>query len=234
MPCLRTILKQPRTILAIVWCAAVLPATGQQKKDTTFLYKNKDHVIFIETAKHSVFYDEISRFDFDEMDQQGYAYSLEYFKTNGIALSRNAIKGVPAKWIALQYYKDKFYTYRPSDFLFHYQSSITDTAYIDYTGEGPIANKIVSYAQPDHKTLRMKLAGVNEPDRTLTIHIIDLSNGVAVFEESVAGLGTRYYLMIAADKIRNFPVIVSYCTNRKQSEFRFKEPDYSQLLKNSR
>lgn len=55
-------------------------------------------------------------------------------------------------------------------------------------------------------------------------------NGIAVFEENTKGYPPGYYLMIAANKIRNFPIIVNYCKTNKQLEFNFDNPDYRKLL----
>ncbi len=208
------------------------------RNDTTFLLEEIGdtsfyfyHSIFIDTNKKSKFYDRISDFDFDEYDSVTYNASLGYFKEKSIKLNKKVVTGLPLKWIELYQYKDEFYVYKPSDFIGHYQVCITDTAFIDYTGEGPLASKIIDFRKIDTNTFKFKLTGAFYGDRTLIIHIIDEKRGIAVFETSFNEEDKNFSLMVSAQKIRNFPVIVNYCEDMKQMEFNFDEPDFEKLLR---
>jgi len=207
--------------------------------DTLFLEREKSvvyyHALFIDKNKSSKFYDAISRFGFDEYDEESYNHSLEYLKAKNIILKRKIINGLPLKWIILYKYKDKFYTYYPSDFMNHYKINITDTAFIDYASEGPFGSKIIDFTQIDSNTFRFHLTGGYKHNRELVIHIIDSKNGIAVFEDKFTNSylekdDKSTYLMIDADKIRNFPIIVNYCKTMKQMEFEFDKPDYKKLI----
>jgi hypothetical protein len=146
-------------------------------------------------------------------------------------LTKKNISDLPKKWIILKYYKNNFYTYYPSDFYSHFKVSISDTALIDYGGEGPMANKILSYKKVDNMTFSFVLTGVERPKRNLTIHIIDNQKGIAIFEELFDNKDKLYYLMVDATKITQLPIIVNYCNSQKQMEFEFDVPDYNKLLK---
>jgi hypothetical protein len=154
-------------------------AAGQKPtKDTVFLLNETgngiSHKIFIDSSKTSKYYDQISNFDFGQYDQDTYDnYSLKYLRDKKIKLTRNQINDLPLKWVILKYYKGHFYTYYPSDFYNHYKVAITDSAFIDYTGEGPVANKIISYTKIDEKTFEFHLTGVEKQNRHLTINVID-------------------------------------------------------------
>ncbi len=202
--------------------------------DTIFLlkenYKGIYHSIFIDTDKNSKFYNQISDFSFSEFDKDSYNYSMEYFNENNILLTKTIIKDIPKEWICLKFYKGEFYSYKPSDFYTHYQASINDTTFIDHTGEGPVANKILSFSKTDSITFEFKLNGLYNKERDLVVHIIDEKNGIAVFEEKTTEQDSFYYLMISAEKVRNLPIIVNYCETQKQIEFHFDEPDYKKLL----
>jgi len=198
--------------------------------DTTFLLKELDHSIFIDQSRKSKFYDYISDFKFGKFDRDSYNYSLKYLQDKGIKLTNNNITDVPKKWIILKYYKKNFYTYHPSDFYSHFKVSITDTAFIDYGGEGPMANKVISYKRINESTFSFSLTGVERPRRKLIIHIIDKQKGIAIFEELYDDKDKQYYLMIDATKIRLLPIIVNYCKTQKQMEFDFDEPHFKKLL----
>jgi|GEM_PF-573463 len=212
--------------------------------DTLFLVREKSgdyySAVFIDTNKSSQFYKEISSFGIgDEFDKERYDFSAERLRKNNIALKRKIISGLPLKWVIFYQYKGKFYTYYPSDFMNHYKVNITDTTFIDYIVEGPVANKIIDFKKIDNHTFRFRLTGMYEHNRELVIHIIDSKNGIAVFENKSTNVvwgneGKSTYLMIDADKIKRFPIIVNYCETMKQHEFEFDKPDYKKLISRSR
>ncbi len=213
-------------------CSISKKLIGQRlANDTLFLLKNGDHTIFVDNSIKSKFYNHISDFEFDKFDKNSYAYSLAYLKDNNLKLTKNKIKDLPRKWIILKYYKNNFYTYHPSDFYSHFKVSISDSAFIDYGGEGPMANKILSYKKVDNKTFSFVLTGVERPKRNLTIHLIDNQKGIAIFEELFDEKDKLFYLMVDATKIRQLPIIVNYCKSQKQMEFEFDIPNYNKLLK---
>lgn len=214
--------------------AYALNSFGQKPvADTIFLRReiNDDtyHAIFIDTSKTSKFYDLISDFKFGEFDQQSYDYSLDFLKSKNIRLTKSTVNDIPKKWIILKYYHGKYFTYKPSDFYAHYKVEITDSTFTEYTGEGPLANKILRYSKEDDKTFSFSLTGVHRSDMDLKVHIINPQRGIAVFEERLKDK-PFYYLMIDAAKIRQLPIIVNYCTTQKQVEFDFDEPDYQKLI----
>jgi len=208
------------------------------RNDTLFLKEitgrdddmNYSQAIFIEPDRKSKSYDEISDFNFDKYDWETYEASIHYLKGKDIRLEKKEIPGLPLKWIRLHQFEDKFYVYKPCDFISHYCIAITDTAFIDHTGEGPQASKIEGYKKIDNNTFLLNLRGTTQK-LELAIHIIDPKNNIAVFERKSEGMKeSAYYLMISADKIRNMPLIVNRCEGFKQSEFLFNEPDFNKLL----
>jgi hypothetical protein len=226
-----------RTILTALLLMPLYATYAQSaKKDTIFLLKEKRtigyHTVFIDTNPTSEFYRTITDFSFTGDDAHSYTRSLEFFK--GQKLTRFTNRTFPRKWIELYQYKGRFYVYYPSDFYFEYKVRITDSTYIIHTGEGPIANKIISFSKVDSCTYSFRLTGQYGRNRRLTVHIVDLKKGIAVFEENVDGQGKEYFLMVAADKARNLPLIVNYSRDQKELEFQFKTPDYKKLLNMNR
>jgi hypothetical protein len=209
---------------------------GQSKIiDKEFLFKDSllgsKQSIFIDYDKGNKYYNRISNFSFDSFDKQIYNSSINYYKDNNIALTKRQVNGIAKKWITLKQYKENFYVYHPCDFIAHYRVAINDTTFVDWTGEGPVAIKIIDFKRIDNKIFEFTLSGVYDQDHKLKIHIIDNKNGIAIFEKVLADGESIRYLMIDADKIRNLPIIVNKCEVHKQSELKFGEPDYDKLLK---
>ena len=211
-------------------CNIYAQSTG--KKDTLFLLREKRptgyHTVFIDTNPASRYYKAISDFSFTGDDKKIYASTLAIVKDK--RLTRFTSKAFPRKWIKVYQHKGKFYAYYPSDFMAHYMVRITDSTYISYEGEGPLANRIISFSSIDSSTYRFTLKSPYTGIHKLVVHIIDRQKGIAVFEES-AETGEIYRtLMVTADKVRGLPVIVNYSPDQKEVEFDFEEPDYGRLL----
>jgi hypothetical protein len=218
-----------RYILTILIIGVALQLYGQHSvKDTTFIVKNKVfgriRSIFIDNNKNSSFYRDISSFDATPFEKAD-SFSLNYLRKDRQILTKTKIVIPYKKWVALYQYKGKFYVYRPSDFLNHFMQSVNDSIFIDWTGEGPIANKIITHRKINRTTYEFKLTGIYDANRTILIHIIDFKKGIAIFEQTVNDSATSYYLMIAADKIRSVPVIVNHSSD-KQAELEFDEIDF--------
>ena len=221
------------TLLILTFCQSVL---GQDaKSDTIFIRKDSlkgaSQSVFIETNKKSKFYENITSFKFGRFDKESYDESLDYLKKNKIKLKKQKTIVPSKKWVTLKLYSGQFYAYYPCDFYSYYQVSVNDTTYIDWTGEGPIANKIISQKKLNETTFEITVTGILQQDRTITINIIDKTKGIAVFTEETVQNGKNQFLMIMADKIKTVPFIVNNCETSKQSELKFEEPNFDKLLK---
>lgn len=224
-----------RYILSILIIGTALQLFGQNSEnDTTFIFKDtvdgELETIFIDYNTDSKFYVKVSDFHFKYFDKDSYRYSIDYLKEQKLSLTHSKPIVPWVSWVILKQYKDKYYVYCPCDFWFHFRQSINDTTYIDWTGEGPVANKIIDQKKIDDTTYEFKLTGIYHRDRKVIIHIIDFKKGIAVFEEAIDRLDKKYYLMIAADKITSVPIIVNYCTTQKQMELKFDKVDFKALL----
>ena len=162
------------------------PAFGQA--DTVFIQKDSllgtSQSIFFDNNRNSKFYDKINYWEFLTFDNQSYQNSMDFLKENKLTLTKKTPVIPQTKWVTLKQYKGTFYAYHPCDFYSHFRISINDTTFIDWTGEGPEASKILKQKKIDDKTYEFKLAGIADKDRKLKIHIIDSKNGIAVFEET--------------------------------------------------
>lgn len=223
-----------RILLLFLLTTSIKLIAQDAKRDTTFLirehYGDVYHSVFIEPDRNSKYYDYISNYSFGKFDRQSYDESLEYLKSQKLELTKVSINDLPKKWIILNQYKNEFYVYAPSDYYFHYKAEINDNAYIDYSGEGPSANKISGFKRIDNDTFQFNLEGSYRKGRQIVIHLIDQKAGIAVFEETSKDRERFYYLMVDAIKIRNFPLIVNYCENNKQPEFEFDKINFTELI----
>ncbi len=209
---------------------------GQHAKlDTVFILKDSlkgvSQSIFFETNKNSKFYENITSFEFGMFDKESYGNSLDYLKKNKIKLKKQKAIIPSNKWVTLKRYNGQFCIYYPCDFYSYFQVSINDTTYIDWTGEGAVASKIKSQSKLNDTSFEIKVTGIYEQDRTITINIIDKTRGIAVFTETTVQNGKNHFLMIMADKIKAVPFIVNNCETSKQSELKFEEPNFDKLLK---
>ena len=215
-----------------------IPASGQV--DTIFIQKDSllgtAQSIFFENNPNSKFYDYINYWSFlKTYDDESYKYTLDYLRENNLTLIKKTPVIPQTKWVKLIQYKGTFYAYSPCDFYSHYKISINDTTFLDWTGEGPEANKIINQKKIDDKTYEFQLSGIAKKNRKLIIHIIDNKKGIAVFEETSDNSNERYYyLMVASDKIKTVPLIVNNCETYKQNELCFDKPNFSELLKNKK
>lgn len=179
------------------------------------------------------YYDRINNWDFSPTDDVSYQFSIDYLKENESPLIKKTPIIAQTKWLPIKQYQGKFYTYYPCDFYTYFKVSIDDNEFIDWTGEGPFASKIIEQNKIDNATFEFKLTGVTQKDKKLIIHIIDNEKGIAVFEEINTDMN-YYYLMVASDKIKSLPLIVNNCETNKQTELLFDEPNFDELLKQSK
>jgi hypothetical protein len=222
-----------RNIITVIIIGLTIPAFGQV--DTIFIQKDSllgtAQSIFFDNNPNSIYYDKINYWGFLTFDNESYNNSMDFLKENDLALIKKTPIIPQTKWVTVKQYKGTFYAYHPCDFYSHYRISVNDTTFIDWTGEGPEANKIITQKKIDDKTYEFQLSGISNKNRKLIIHIIDNKKGIAVFEETGDNVNeSYYYLMIASDKIKTIPLIVNNCETYKQIELHFDKPNYIELL----
>jgi len=228
-----------RNILTIIVIGSPFQLFGQGiGKDSLFTFEDttfdgRVQPFLVDNRTYSPYYNDISNFNFSSSwDVESYKHSTDWLQQQ----NHEFIKKKPLvpwlKWVPLNLYKGKFYVYRPCDFYNHFNQSINDTSFIDWTVEGPAANKIVEQKKIDTITFEYELIGIYSQQRKVVIHMIDTENGIAVFEEISDETENFFYLMIAADKIKNVPIIVNHCPTQKQLELLFEEPNFQTLLNN--
>lgn len=212
----------------------ILPAYSQTtKSDTIFLLKDKaegtSQSIFIDPSNKSAFYNQLTNLEVNK--SISYDYSLNYLIENHLQLEKVGNIIPFNQWISLKKYRGEYYVYKPCDWYTRNDKSINDSTFIDFTGEGPIANKIILQKKINPTTFQYELTGIYHKERTLTIYIVDQKKGIALFETSdYHSEEKEYELFVSAEKIHLFPLIVNQCEFHKQHEFFFDTPDFKQIL----
>ena len=215
-------------ILCSLFCS------GQEiKNDTLFLlrqYSADDfHIIYIDNNKTSKEYGLIADFDFNRQDSINYLYWIEYLKKNNKnPFKKHTVTDIPKKWCPLYIYKSKFYLLTPTDFGGNLGCvEITDSTWIVYGGEGPTPGRINSFQKTDNNTYNINITPYDSFQYDLKISIIDKEKGIALFGK---------VLMISADKIKLFPIIVDNSGTKQiypegMHPIKFEEPNKERLKK---
>ena len=219
----------------LILVTLLFPLIGfSQPKDTLFIQKDSiygtSQSIYIAKNKSSQLYNRLLDLNFGEFDSESYLMSLSYLKEKNLILNKSTPVISEVQWIPLVQYNKKLFVYYPCDFYSFYKISINDSTFIDWTGEGPIANQICFQKKSNKKTYEFELISICGPTRKLTIHMIDQKKGIAIFETIYSNNEHYFSLMIAASKINQVPLIVNQCDFQKQGELDFEEPDFNKLL----
>jgi len=162
----------------LILVTLLFPLIGfSQPKDTLFIQKDSiygtSQSIYIAKNKSSQLYNRLLDLNFGEFDSESYSMSLSYLKEKNLILHKSTPVISETQWIPLVQYNKKLFVYYPCDFYSFYKISINDSTFIDWTGEGPIANQIFFQKKLNKKTYEFELISICGPTRKLTIHMID-------------------------------------------------------------
>ena len=208
--------------------------TWSQPKDSIFIKKDSiygaSQSIYITKKKSCQLYNRLLDLNFGEFDAESYLMSLSYLKEKNLILKKNTPVISETQWIPLVQYDKKLFAYYPCDFYSFNKVSINDSTFIEWTGEGPIANQIMNQKKGKNNTFEFDLCSMYDPIKTVIIHIINPKKGIAVFETISSNNEHYFSLMIAASKINRVPLIVNQCDFQKQRELDFEEPDFNKIL----
>lgn len=209
--------------------------------DSLFFVRDKNdeyyHRIFVDTNKKSEFYSYVSDFTLANFDTDIYKRSLQYLYSKKLFPKKQSLENLPVEWVLLETYRSKIYVYCPNDFYNHYKVKITDSIFIDWTGEGPEANYVQKFTKKSESTFVFSLQSQMFHNRELTIKYIDKENGIAIFRNKYYDSNSkemieRYQLMGDVRKMRNIPLLVNTCDNMKQYELDFDKVDFAKYFKN--
>lgn len=197
-----------------------------------YLYKDSvsgiKQSIYIDRNKKSDYYNKITSFRFNQMENEMYLNSLKYLHVNRKKIKNWNVGGIAAKWIPLKYYNDSLYLYYPCDFYCFYRILINDSLLVDWNGEGPVANAIVNYRQTSQCNYQFTITGRYADSLVVNVVLINEKYGIAEFKH-INGADTSSHLMVDAQNARMFPLIINRCDSYKQREMQFDKLDCNTL-----
>lgn len=141
--------------------------------------------------------------------------------------------GLPQNWVVLKSFKGKYYPY-VHERLRDERMQINDSTAIEYWMDGPEPTRIVNIKKIGERRYKLSIKSTYFPTTdTVNIYIVDDKNKIAVFEYS--GENGGYSLMISADKIKNFPLMVNSNPGHRTGDFRGDDPvDFKKLIEGVR
>lgn len=186
-----------------------------QNKDTIFIQKDSLNKVFFINNKKTEYHIQLRDFK-------------EFPKNSFVSKKKNIVNG---NWIPLYQFKNQYYLYHPCDVGISQRIQISkghltieSFEYYDYA----ILGKIIKYSN-NHYGLKYK--DFNKEKKLLEIYIIDELKGIAVFKFREKDQ-VFFQLMVNAEKVNDYYVIVNYCEFSKIEEFQFEEINFQKLLKN--
>jgi hypothetical protein len=203
----------------------------RHKKDTVFLKKEKDHLVYIEPDIHSEKYRTLTDFSMVEYQQESYDEQLRQFETEEFPFKKFSLGRFPRQWVMIELYQSKPYVYYPCDFIAYSAIVFTDSTLLQYSGEPPQIEPLTDFKRIDNHTFQ-----VTTTQHRMIFHFI-IIDGKKLFlvetffnDSEQIDVKPMYQLMIPANQIKTVPMIVNECNVRKQLEWRFDNPDYPRLL----
>jgi hypothetical protein len=234
-----TIIMIKAPLIVLFLFASEISFAQFKLNDTLFFAREKNdsfyHRLFIDTNKKSEFYSYVSDFTIANFDIDCYKGSLKYLHSKGLIPKKHSLETLAREWVMLETYKGKIYVYSPADFYFHYKVKLTDSIFIDWTGEGPEAMYVQNFYKLNSSTYKFVLKSQSSPHRELTIKYIDKEKGIAIFQNKYYDPYSKknlvqYQLMGEVRKMRSIPLLVNTCDNQKQDEIEFDKIDYAKIF----
>ena len=208
--------------------------------DTVFLHREitEDyyHAIYIDTTRQSKFYNRLTDFEFDKSDLQLYQGNYQYVKGKLPNSFKPGKVDVPEHWIPVFHYKSNYYLYAPADWGNAGRRLINDSAFVYWYMDGPSPVPISNFKKLSENQYVLEIEPFNssEKKQQLKIYTIDSETQLSVFEFSDEPEQHRYQLYIPKENAKYFDMIVNYCDNQKQLEFKFDRIEFDKLIKNIR
>lgn len=133
------------------------------------------------------------------------------------------------KWIPLYLYEHKYYTYMPCDLGTSRRVFISNK---EIVFEGYELNKYKLNSKINcliKNNYKFSYTNNLKNKTSVVINIINEDKGIAVFKYTSNNKST-YHLMVDANKIKSFPIIVNECNDGKVPEFDFEVPNFKKLM----
>lgn len=182
---------------------------AQLVKDTLYINKNSDQVIFIDTP-HSKFHDLVFKFLLSDLKQN------VSVKTN-IIVTENLNSSFLGDWITVKKFKGKYFAYFPSEPFYNTIMNLSDSLFlINDFNEGFVSYVIVDKTEKLNR-IKIKLVGNDGLRHFLTIK--QKSNNLFIVESTLFTVKKLYF--VKRKSYFDYPIIVNNCPSKRCQEFDF-------------
>jgi hypothetical protein len=185
-------------------------AKAQIKKDTLYINKNVNQVIFIDTP-HSKFHDLVFNILLADIQQN---------ETNkkDMNLSDNLYSNYLGQWITVKKLRHKYFAYYPSEPYYNTFFKLSDsTLLINDFNDGFVLYTIKNKKETK-KEANFELMGYEGVRHSL--YIKHKTKTIFMVKSSLFNVNKAYF--VKRSNYYNFPIIVNYCPTNRCQEFNFK------------
>ena len=199
---------------------AIQLVAAQNVSDTVFLVNNnqvpKDGRVYIDPNKMSKFYKRIIDFPKHSRVKKEDELSNRF---------------LPSKWVPVYLYNNQYFVYLPCDTGPNYRMLVSKKSIFMFGMEAYECTINISLKKINDKHFKLGYIDIQYKNTTfLDVYVIDKQRGLAVFRWSNKKTRDEYQLMVEADKIAQFQIIVNECNYSKTKEFDFDKIDFRQIL----
>lgn len=204
--------------------------------DSLIIYRNQtpdfNHIVYVEKDTNCQYYKTLLNFEFSGNDKEYYESTyLPSYKVKE-QIHSNKID-LPSNWLPVYLYKSDFYLYYPSDMGNSGRLIINDTAVVFFGLEGPYPSKIYHSDLSDSKNIKLLIKdplALHPSKSTLSVLKVNNEKGIYMFSLFDEKNYEDIRFMIPAENAKAFKMIVNYCEEQRQEEYKFDE-DIKDYLK---
>jgi len=187
------------------------------------------NMVYIDYDRHSKYYDLICNFKFSPAQLSTYNKAIKLLKGKNIGpLPKRNLAGLPLKWCPLKVYQAECFAYYPANPANNYRIAFNDTTCIEFSGDKVSVSQLLAVKKKD-ATYSIVHMGADKKPSTFIIHLVDTYKGRALFENLFPGV--QYSLLVPAENLHNFDLIVNYSKNGKAREYEFAPRDILNFAK---
>lgn len=185
-------------------------ANAQVTKDTLYIDKKANQVIFIDTP-HSKFHNLV--FYFLLSDMQEFANSkTDSYQTN------NFNSNYYGEWITVKKFKGKYFAYHPSEPFYNTLFKFSDSLLLINDFNEGFISYVINKKKVKKKRLQLNLVGYEGIRHLLSIK--QKSRKLLIVKSSLFKEKKLYFTR--RSNYYDYPIIVNYCPTNRCQEFNFK------------
>ncbi len=203
-------------------------------KPDSIITKRQEGYIYLITDTTAIMYDWLIPNPNDEFVVNVFADYINHIKTSFKQnLVINNIKGFPRKWNQVHVYRNKFYVYSPSDWMWNSGYYISDSVIYMTKSDPDDLYFILDFKNVNTDLSEFQIINYFGEHKTIRIQLISSQFGIYVwtFLNQKNEIESRH-LYQDSRFAKKLPMIVCDCgENKCYLEFEFDNPDFDKLIK---